>query len=131
MTSIQFDDSEIRAIGADLRKAGERLSQDVRPVMHRCASNIKRQLRAEMGASRHFRGAARSIDYSMRSGMGPGGGQIEAEIGPRKGAPGSLANIAYFGTSRGGGTVPDPDGALQAEVPGFLKALGDIAEGTL
>ena len=127
MTSVQFDDSEIRAIGADLRKAGERLSQGVRPVMHRGANNIKRQMRAEMGASRHFRGAARSIDYSMKSGMGPGGGQIEAEIGPRKGSPGSLANIAYFGTSRGGGTVPDPEGALEAEAPGFLKGLADVA----
>lgn len=124
---IELDSTELRALGADLRKAGERLAQDVRPVVHRGANNIKRQMRSEMSASRHFRGAARSIDYSMKSGMGPGGGVIEAQIGPRKGSPGSLANIAYFGTSRGGGTVPDPEGALEAEAPGFLKALADVA----
>ena len=44
-------------------------------------------------------------------------GSIELVAGPTKGSPGSLANIAYFGTSRGGGTVPDPRGALDAETP--------------
>ena len=31
-------------------------------------------------------------------------GRISAEIGPTKGGAGSLANIAFFGTARGGGT---------------------------
>jgi hypothetical protein len=32
------------------------------------------------------------------------GTRIEADIGPREGGAGDLANIAFFGTSRGGGT---------------------------
>lgn len=31
-------------------------------------------------------------------------GRISAEIGPTKGGAGSLANIAFFGTAKGGGT---------------------------
>ena len=49
------------------------------------------------------------------------------EVGPRKGKPGSIANIAYFGGANGGGgTVPDPRGALEAEAPRFEKALTDL-----
>ena len=56
---------------------------------------------------------------------------VSAEIGPKKGSPGSLANIAYFGASRGGGgQVPDPEGALLAELPVLEKYLAEIlAEG--
>lgn len=123
--------NELRAFSADLRAAGSRVAGKVRPVVHKGAGKIKKQLRAEMGASTHFKGITPSVDYSMRSGLGSGGGFIEAEIGPRKGKPGSLANIAYFGGSRGGGTVADPKGALEAEAPHFEKALADVLEGLL
>jgi hypothetical protein len=56
------------------------------------------------------------------------GGELVAEIGPDKDLSGNLANIAYFGTWKGGGTVPDPVGALEAEAPNFEKALGDLVE---
>ena len=101
---------------------------EVSKVIERGANNIKRQLRDEMGQSRHFKQVAQAISYDMRSGGAFGGGFVEAEIGPTKGSPGSLANIAYFGTSRGGGTVADPRGALEAEMPNLEKFLGDFAE---
>jgi len=129
--AIEFDTSELRGLAADLTSAGSGIADKVRPVVHRGANNIKRQMRAEMRASAHFKGAADAIDYSMHGGMMFGVGVIEAEIGPRRGAPGSLANIAYFGTSRGGGTVPDPKGALDVEAPNFEKAIGDVVEGLL
>lgn len=125
MASIAFDGSEIRALAADLQAAGSGVAGVVRPIVHKGAMNIKKQMREEMQASAHFRPVAKAIDYSMHGGMVFGVGVIEAEIGPRRGSPGSLANIAYWGSARGGGTVPDPQGALDAEVPGFEKALGD------
>lgn len=125
------DSDELRAFSKDLTAAGSGIAPKVLPVVHKGAGKIKAQLRREMGASTHFKGVTRAIDYSMKSGSGAGPGAIEAEIGPRKGAPGSLANIAYFGGSRGGGTVPDPKGALDAEIPHFEKALGDVLEGLL
>lgn len=136
MTDVTVDTSELRALAADLTAAGSGVAEKVRPVVHRGANNIKRQLREEMAESTFFRGAARSIDYDMTGAGGRmvfGVGIIEAEIGPSSdaGSPGNLANVAYFGTSRGGGTVPDPQGALDAELPGFERALADIFDGLL
>lgn len=125
MAGVSIDTSELQAVAADLTAAGSGIAGIVRPIVHKGAMNIKAQMRTEMRASRHFRQIASAIDYSMHGGMIFGVGVIEAEIGPRTGSPGSLANIAYFGGSRGGGTVPDPKGALEAEIPRFEKALSD------
>ena len=126
---------EFRAFAKDLRAAGSGIASKVLPVVHKGAGNIKRQHRREMSSSKWFKGVTRSIDYSMTYGTGSraagGAGAIEAVIGPRTGAPGSLANIAYFGGARGGGTVPDPKGALDAEAPRFEKALADVVEDLL
>lgn len=127
MAGIEFDISELQRLATDLADAGVALPDAIRPVVSRGALNIKNQMRAEMAASRHFRGAAGDIDYDLED------HGLAALIGPRsgRGQPGALANIAYFGTSRGGGTVPDPQEALDAETPRFLKALGDVMEGLM
>lgn len=126
---MSIDDSELRAFAADLSSAPSRLVPKVRAVVKRGAVNVKRQRQQEFGASRSFKGVARAESFDiLEDATG-----VEAQIGPTKGPgePGNLANIAVFGTSRGGGTVPDPQGALDAEIPGFMKALGDAMEGSL
>jgi len=123
VASVEFDTSQVDAFAQDLARAGAELERKAEPVIERGALNIKNQLVDEMSASRHFRAVARSISYD-RDGL-------EAEIGPEKGAPGSLANIAYFGSSRGGGTVPDPIHALEAEVPNVERWLAEVAEDSL
>ena len=131
MAGIEFDTTELTAFAARLEGAAKATEKQVHAVVQRGAMNIKKQMRAEMSASRHFKGAARSITYDLRTASGFGGGSVEAEIGPTRGRPGSLANIAYFGTSRGGGTVPDPRGALEAEAPNVMEWLAKAAEGAL
>jgi len=121
MASISVDTSEVRAAVADMTSVDSRLRPEVAAVVKKGATNIKDDLQAQARKSRHFKGFAPGISYDMK-------GDFEAEIGPTKGRPGSLANIAYFGTSRGGGTVEEPAEALQREVPSFEKYLGDIAE---
>ena len=123
-----LDMSEVRTAIADMRAVDERLNSWVTDSVERGAVNIKNQLRDEMGQSRHFRGAARGITYDLKSSHSDGVGTIAAEIGPEKGKPGSLANIAYFGTSKGGGTVRNPEYALAEEMPRFAQAMADIAE---
>jgi len=126
--AIDFDTSELRTLAADLGKAGTAVAREIKPVMSKGALAIKTQMRSEMFASPHFKGVGSSITYDITESASG----VMAEIGPKKGAgsPGNLANIAYFGTSRGGGTVPDPQGALDAEAPRFeaalVKILGDI-----
>lgn len=126
MTSV--DASEVRAFAATLRDAG-RVERDTRQVVSKGALNIKNEMQAEVRESRHFsgRGVAESITYDMTGNAF----YSEAVIGPRKPGPGALLNIAYFGTSRGGGTVADPSKALAAEAPQFEKALADLAERAL
>lgn len=116
------ESSELRAFAADLRAAGSGIAARARPVVRRGGVKVKKQLRSEMGASDHFKGITPAIDFTLAD----TDDAIEAEIGPRTGKPGSLANIAYFGGARGGGTVPDPKGALDVEVPHFEKALSDV-----
>lgn len=134
--SIEIDTSEVRALAEDFKAVPARLARHAKPVVSKGADNIRNQMRDEMSSSAHFKKAAKSITYDLiDDGFG-------AEIGPVKGA-GSIANIAYFGGSGwsgrkkpgpgwqqgpgGGGTVPDPRGALKAEAPRFIKALADAA----
>lgn len=123
---MPWDASELDALAADLGKASAEVAVSVRQIIAKGAVNIKKQMREEMGASGHFGQAARSITYDLTFGTD----EVVAEVGPTKTAAGPLANIAYFGTSRGGATVPDPMGALQAEgtrtVAYFDKLIGGL-----
>jgi hypothetical protein len=131
--SIIIDTSEVRALAADLTRAGSGVAAKVRPVVVKGAVKIKAQMRREMQSSKHFKGASRSIDFDMLATGGAHGGVIEAVIGPKVGSgeTGGLASIAYFGNSRGGGTVADPQRALDAETPHFEAALLDVLGGLL
>lgn len=132
MTSFDIDTSELQAFAVHLRDAGRITARQTRGVVSKGALNIKNQLQAEMKRSRHFAVVAPAITYDLREVGAFGGGFVEAEIGPERGAPGSLANVAYFGTGRGGGnTVPDPEGALMAEAPNVESYLADLAERTV
>lgn len=126
MAHFSIDSSEVGALAADMRKAPDVLAKDVRGVVTKGAVNIKNHQRDAAKRSKHFKGFARSITFDVHGGMIFGTAVIEAEIGPVKGKPGSLANIAYFGTSRGGGTVEDPSVALDDEEPRFISALEKI-----
>lgn len=128
MAGATFDDSELRLLAADLARSGATLAPTILPIVTRGAVNIKRQMVDEMRSSTHFAPVARAISYDVVATPT----FIEAQIGPRKGEPGSLANIAYFGSSRGGGgRVPDPQLALEAETPNFERFISEAAEGTL
>ena len=121
MTNIDFDTSELRAFVTDLGRAPVEVSIEVPPIVKRGAQNIKTQLVSEMSASNHFKGTASSMSYeTIVSGDG-----IEALIGPDKDRDGGLAHIAYWGTSKGGGTVADPKGALDAEAPNVERFIAD------
>lgn len=123
---MDIDTSELLRLAADLGKAPAEVTRGMPAVVNKGALNIKNTMRADAAGSRHFR-FARAINYDTRQGMG----FYEAEIGPEKGSPGSIANIAYFGGARGGGTVRDPSAALAEEAPRFEQAITDLAGGVL
>jgi hypothetical protein len=129
VTTSAFDASELRQFADDLDKSVVEVARGIRGIMAKAGVNIKRQMRAEMESSEHFKGAAHRISYDITT---PSDDTAIVEVGPTHGAgdPGSLGNVAYFGTSRGGGTVPDPMGALEAEAAVteayFAKLLGGL-----
>lgn len=112
---------DLRKLAADLAKGLD--ESKVRGIVRKGGVNIKTHLRAEASGSRHFR-LARHITFDERESLGGPG----VEVGPERQGAGRLGVIAYFGgVHGGGGTLPDPRGALDAEMPGFVKALADLA----
>lgn len=129
MTDASIDFSELRVFAADLTHAADDVAMKAPGVIAKGAVNIKAQLREEMGRSKSFGKLAPSIGYDLTD------DGLEAQIGPKKRAgagptkAGTGANIAYFGGANGGGgTVPDPQGALEAESPRFEAALAALVD---
>lgn len=125
MPEISIDAHEVRELAADFTRVPGELSRHAIPVLSKGALNIKNQMRESFEASGNagFRFVGRTVSYDLHT----EGNELSAEIGPTKPA-GALANVAIFGTPRGGGTVADPREALEAEGPRFEKALADLAE---
>lgn len=124
MSSVSVDMSEVRTLAADMSKVDERLTRHLIPVVRKGAVNIKNAMQADLrkSSNRGFKFVASTVSFDeMDGGLG-------AEIGPTKPA-GALANVAFFGTSRGGGTVRDPSEALGDEEPNFIRELEKAAEG--
>ena len=126
MVRVSVDTSEVRALIADMPGVDGRLRPNVSSVVKKGAINVQNDLRAKMGGSGSFGHLAGGISFDMVD-------DFEAEIGPHKAghgkkeAPRRGANIAYFGTSKGGGSVEDPEEALNRELPAFEEHLADIA----
>ena len=132
---MAVDASELRALIADLSSAPKLVRSEARAVVSKAALNIKDQMRDDAAESVHFKQLAGAINYDIRG----RGDTIEAEIGPAAKGAGLIAGIAYFGGSPwsgrkkpgrgwqqgpgGGGTVADPQGALDAEAPNVEKYL--------
>ena len=122
---MSFDSSELRKLGKDLGVIHRKAAPEIGRSVSKGALNIKNQLQREARGSRHFGQIAPTVDYEMVSSPG----SAAADIGPNKnrGGSASLAGIAYFGSSRpGGGTLPDPVKALDAEAPKLDSAISDI-----
>ena len=125
MARIDLDMSEVATLAADMRAVEGRLARHLVPAVSKGALNIKQDMQANFRAASNpgFRHVGSTVSYDLTTSSG----EISAEIGPTKPA-GALANVAIWGTSKGGGGVPDPSKALANEVTAFGKALADIAE---
>lgn len=113
--------TDLDGLAADLASSPERVMREIRQVVSKGSLNIKNQLKSEALTSRSFGQISRAMGYDMTE----TGDSVESYIGPTKDrdkAAGLL--MAYYGQSRGGGgTLPDPINALQAEEAGFIAAL--------
>ena len=121
------DASELRRYAADLGRIGPKVENAVDGVLRKGALNVKNTLREDMSKSTHFGHIARTINYDITKDSAG----IEAEIGPNKHwRSARLANIAYFGTSRGGGGTVDFDNGIRKVEPNMSahlrRVMGDV-----
>lgn len=95
-----FDVSELTAFGDKLLANGIARRAAISAAVKKGAQNVKNSIRDDLkdSGNRAFRRIP--ISYTLQESAG----RITAEIGPTKGGTGSLANIAFFGTAKGGGT---------------------------
>lgn len=122
---MSIDTSELESLAHDLGAVPLRVIPKVRASVSKGALKIKNQMVKDAQGSSSFKAVARSIDYDLTL----DGDSISAEIGPSS-AKDSAAGLsgAYWGWSNGGGgTLPDPSIALEAEVPKFMEALAKEA----
>lgn len=136
---MSADTSDLDGLARDLLKIPAAMVPKMRGVVAKSALNTNKIMQADVRRSTHFKGKKKpgldaSIDYDIKVLGFAGDAEIQAEIGPNKernrGA--SLANIAYFGTSKpGGGTVRNPEDAMLEEAPNFYEFAFKATEGLL
>lgn len=125
--SMDVDVSELLDLANDLRDAPLRVSEAVYTPVTKGAVNMRDFMQRGMKASLHFKGGGGSgfLYTSEPKSMG-----VEARVWVEHGrsVPSSLANIAFWGGSNGGGaTVDGPDEAMAAESPALFKYVNDAA----
>jgi hypothetical protein len=129
---VSADASELDGLAKAFRAIPALMVPKMRGVVARSALNTKNAMRKDAQSSRHFKQLAPKISYDLKVHAFGGDGVIEAEIGPTPGGSGSLAGIAYYGTSRpGGGTVRNPEDAMLEEAPNFYEYAFRATEGLL
>jgi len=115
--------AELRQLATNLGRVAGSAVKDVDEVLKKGVQNIKTEMQADASGSAHFKGMASSISYE--SFYLPG--RARWVVGPDKSRRGgSLGNIYYFGTSRGGGSG-DIDKPLRSEEPRTMSALDALA----
>lgn len=95
-----FDASQLTAFGDVLLAKGVARRALISASVKKGAQNVKNSIRDDLKGSGNKAFRRIPISYTLQESAG----RITAEIGPTKGGTGSLANIAFFGTARGGGT---------------------------
>ena len=129
---MSADASELDGLAKAFRDIPALMVPKLRGVVAKSALNTKKLMQADARRSKHFKQLAPAISYDLKVHSFGGDGVIEAEIGPTPGGSGSLAGIAYFGTSKpGGGTVRNPEDAMLEEAPNFYEYAFKATEGLL
>ena len=108
------------------KRAKPLIMTGARAVVAKGALNVKNQMRREAQGVAHAPGMPSAITFDVRylpTAVG-------FEVGPEKGAAGSLA-LLYYGNSRAGARLKDPAFALQREATEIERQLTALmARGT-
>lgn len=116
---------DLEAWIADLGKAGDELHDEARQVVSKGALNVKQDWRDRWLGHPHIPELPWAISYDLTHDDDT---MITAQIGPDKDkTQGPLGSVIEFGTVN---NAPIPGGmpALDAEEPGYVRAVEDLGE---
>lgn len=99
MSLVNVDASQLKAFGTTLAGGATVRRALVSAAVKKGAQNVKESIEGDLKTSRNAAFRRIGIHYTMQT-VGASG--IAADISPTKGGAGSLANIAFFGTAKGG-----------------------------
>lgn len=100
MDDLIVDAGELTEFGRRIRLAGARAGVKIAKSVRKGAQNVKTAIEEDVGGSSN-KGVSRiRVGYEL----GTTGTTVFADIAPRDGGASNLANIAFFGTAKGGGT---------------------------
>lgn len=100
MSDVTVDASELTAFGRRVAAAHAMASVKVAQAVKKGAQNVKEGVISDLQTSSNYAISRIGIGYEM----GSTGTTVYADVSPRDGGASDLANIAFFGTAKGGGT---------------------------
>ena len=117
-----IDASELTELGRRMALAQTVVRPKLAATVKKAAQNVKTAIESDVGASSNA--GLRQVRVGYEAGS-PGTGEY-AEVSPREGGSSNLANIAFFGTARGGGTH-EFYGHAEEELPTLADYVADAA----
>lgn len=98
--TVMIDAGELTEFGRRIAQAKTRADIKIAKSVRKGAQNVKTTVETDVGGSSN-KGIARiRVGYEL----GTTRTTVFADIAPRDGGASNLANIAFFGTAKGGGT---------------------------
>lgn len=125
MATQGFDASELTAFGQKILAAQYATSKKIAATVKRAAQNVKDNVQKDVAGSSNSGLRKIRVGYEL----GSSGTRIYADVSPRDEGASELANIAFFGTAKGGGTHEFYEHA-ERELPNLAQYVSNAADET-
>lgn len=122
MSALTIDASELTELGRRMALAQTVVRPKLAATVKKAAQNVKTAIEEDVQSSSNA--GLRKIGIGYETGRDATG--EFADVSPREGGASNLANIAFFGTARGGGTH-EFYGHAEEELPTLADYVADSA----
>lgn len=122
MSALMIDASELTELGRRMALAQTVVRPKLAATAKKAAQNVKTAIEEDVQSSSNAGLRKIGIGYET----GSDGTTEYADVSPREGGASNLANIAFFGTARGGGTH-EFYGHAEEELPTLADYVADSA----
>ncbi|GAA1361333.1 hypothetical protein [Brevibacterium luteolum] len=125
---LRIDTSEVDRLASDLDALPHIVRAEAERTMDKGIQKMKEALQEDAKSSEHFSQLAPTITSDKEYGWGGTAWEIgpDKEKTTRRGVPGALGNIAYFGGANGGGASLDFVTPINSEIAVIEDRLAKI-----